>query len=191
LNAPISVTVGIDAVDLVWLVDQHFDQGHTGEEKMRVPFRSLAAFAALLMAGSIVPYAAADDTPPKKDVPECLYRDAHYGLGAVICVALQFGQQCGEGGKWELPTDKNDFSKVCAKAQTPIPGILPVQCIYHDVNYALGAIICVGPRYGLKCESNSEWKKPKDSGTLEEVCRNAQIPSPISSAAPATSAKSP
>jgi hypothetical protein len=160
------------------------------EAKMRVPFGSLAAFATFLVAGSIlvarstVSYAAAADTAPgdtAQKVPECLYRDAHYGPGAVICVAPQFGQRCDKG-TWTKPTSEESFDKICASAKISVPGIPPAQCMYHDVKYAPGAMICVAPHFGLICNTDGGWNP---AGGFEKACANAQIPAPTYPAAPA------
>lgn len=154
---------------------------------MRAPFRSLAAVTTLLVAGSMVPNADAADpapaAPPAPPAPpQCLYRDAKYGLGAVICVAPQFGQQCNKDSAWTDPTNKDPFDKVCASAKISVPGIPPAQCIYHDVKYAPGAIICVAPEYGQMCLPDGGWGVPSDF----EGCKNAQVPAPTYSAAPAS-----
>ncbi len=145
---------------------------------MRGPFRSLAAVTTLMMAGSMVPNADAADPAP----PQCLFRDAKYGLGAVICLAPQFGQQCNKDGAWTDPTNKDPFDKVCASAKISVPGIPPAQCIYHDVKYAPGAIICVAPKNGQMCLTDGGWGVPSDFGG----CNDAQIPAPTYPAAPAS-----
>jgi hypothetical protein len=151
---------------------------------MRALFKSLAAFATVLVAGSTVSYAAAADAAPadaEKKPPECVFRDAHYGPGAVICVAPQFGQQCTNGA-WTKPTSDDSFNKICASAQIPVPGIPAAQCLYHDVKYAPGAMICVAPRVAQICNTDGGWAPPED---FEHACANAQIPAPTYPAAPA------
>jgi hypothetical protein len=166
------------------------------EAKMRTPSRSLAAFAALflvafatlLMEGSVAAYAAgADDAPgdKSKKPSECEYRDAKYGEGAMICVAQGFAQICGDKSKWSDPTQAAPYDKVCANAKISVPGAPPVQCLYHDVKYAVGAKICVGPYYGLACIADGEWVPEPDTTGFKKSCANAQIPAPTYPAAPA------
>jgi hypothetical protein len=168
-------------VHLVWLVELFRDPVIAGEAKMRAPIRSLAAVATLLVAGSMVPNADAAD-PASPAPPQCLYRDAKYGLGATICVAPQFGQQCNKDSAWTDPTNKDPFDKVCASAKISVPGIPPAQCIYHDVKYAPGAIICVAPKVRQMCNIDGGWTTP--SG--DDNCKNAQTPAPTYPAAPAS-----
>jgi hypothetical protein len=133
---------------------------------MRGPFKSLDTLAVVLM--SMMSSAAADAVPS-----QCLYRDAHYGQGAFICVAPNMAQQCGPDSKWDPPASQS----ACANAQISIPG----QCIYHDVKYATGARICVGPRLGMSCTDNGSWVSDKD---IADACKNAQIPAPTYPASP-------
>jgi hypothetical protein len=169
------------------------------EAKMWTPSRSLAAFATLflvafatlLMEGSMVAYAAAaeaapgDTSPPKPPEPpkpsQCLYGDAKYGQGAVICVAPQFGQQCGKDSKWDSPTKEAPFDTICAGARASVPGVPPAQCIYHDVKYAPDAMICVAPSYMQICGNAGVWSP----AVRFDPCKNAQIPAPTYPAAPA------
>jgi hypothetical protein len=166
------------------------------EAKMWTPSRSLAAFAVLplvafatlLMEGSMVAYAvAADDAPgdKSKKPPECEYRDAKYGEGAMICVAPGFAQICGDKSKWGDPTQAAPYDKVCASAKISVPGAPPVQCLYHDVKYVPGSKICVGPYYGLACTDDGKWVPEPDDTGFKISCANAQIPAPTYPAAPA------
>lgn len=157
----------------------------SGEAKMRAPFRSLSAFATLLVAGWMVPDGAVADPPPGDTgkPSQCLYGDAKYGLGAVICVAPQFGQQCGKDSKWDPPTKEAPFDTICARARASVPGVPPAQCIYHDVKYAPDAMICVAPGYMQICGTAGVWSPAAPFGP----CENAQIPAPTYPAAPAAS----
>jgi hypothetical protein len=142
---------------------------------MRGPFRSLDALAVVLVSASMMSYAVAADPSPS----QCLYRDAHYGQGAIICLAPNVAQQCGPDSKWDPPAGQSS----CANAQISVPGMPPNQCIYHDVKYATGARICVGPRLGMGCAENGSWVLDKD---IADACKNAQIPAPTYPASPAS-----
>src|ERR1700688_3990241 len=122
---------------------------------MRAPLRSFAAFVTLLVVGPTVSYPAPADTA--KSSTECMYRDAKYGPGAVICVAPAFGQQCADSGKWSDPASKDPFDKMCAGAKIEVPGTPQVQCLYHNVKYTPGARICVAPKFGMTCGSDGGW----------------------------------
>jgi hypothetical protein len=148
---------------------------------MRAPLITLAAFSILSMAPIGAKAAAAADASAP---PECIFRDAHYGLGAVICVAPQFGQLCQPDG-WSLPTGDKGLDKTCAGAQIPVPGVPPPQCIYHDVKYTPGAIICVAPHFGQTCTDNGAWSLATATNDFDKACANAQIPAPTYPAAPA------
>lgn len=148
---------------------------------MRAPFRISATCATLFVAGSMASYAAAADA--EKKVSECQYRDAHYGPGAVICVAPGFGQECDDKSTWTKPTSADSLDKICASAKIPVPGLPPAQCIYHDVKYAPGALICVAPNFGQICNADGGWNP---IASFERPCANAQIPAPTYPAAPAT-----
>lgn len=168
---------------------------------MRALFGSLAAVAVLLVAWLMAPDAdAAESVPPASGAPaaaaapvdtgkpadagkpapppQCLYRDAKYGLGAVICVAPKFGQQCDKDGKWTGPMNE----EACAGAQIYVPGFPPAQCIYHDVKYAPNALICVAPSVGQVCGTDGVWSPVTGFGP----CKNAPIPAPTYPAAPAS-----
>jgi hypothetical protein len=158
---------------------------------MLAPFSASLAFATLLLAGPTASEAAATDAAPAqatKPTP-CTYRDANYGINAVICVAPHFGQVCGDGGKWSDPTGDHNLKDACANAQIPVPGIPPPQCMYHDVKYAPNGIICVGPHFGQTCNIDGGWSainggKHPGGEIFNEVCANAQIPLPILPAPP-------
>ncbi len=152
---------------------------------MRILFRILVAFAALLLAGSMVPYAAAADPAPSK----CSHRDINYGQGEFICVAPGYAQVCDTGNTWKAPENNAPYKDLCDKAARTVDP--PAQCIYHDVKYTPGASICVGKNFPLKCSADGSWTT--DDYNVPEKCKNAQIPSPTYPAAPATSsaAKSP
>jgi hypothetical protein len=154
---------------------------------MWIGFKTSAAIAALLVARSITAQAAPTDAVPT--TPVCTYRDAHYGPGALICVAPKVGQICGDDGHWVTPTQS--FREACANAQIPVPGAptpapapasssSPTQCKYHDVTYAEGAMICVAPRFGQTCTSNGSWSPFSSDKDFKTACENAQIPAPAS-----------
>jgi len=152
---------------------------------MRATFFCLAAFATLLVAGSMVPDADAADPAPADTgkSSQCLYGDAKYGLGAVICVAPGFGQICGDKDTWGKPTSGDPFDRICARAQTSVPGVPPAQCIYHDVKYGPNARICVAPGSAQICGVDGTWG-PAISNVKE--CDNAQVPAPTYPAPPAS-----
>jgi hypothetical protein len=101
----------------------------------------------------------------------------------VICVAQAFGQQCHNDGTWEKPTNQDPIDKVCAGAKISVPGTPPAQCIYHDVKYAPGAVICVAPEFGQACSSDGVWGPA--STEFDKKCDKAQIPAPTYPTAPA------
>jgi hypothetical protein len=149
---------------------------------MRVIFQVLAAFATLSLGAPMVVKAASGPDSP----PSCIYRDSHYGNNAVVCIAPGYGQICDANGKWGDPTNNDKIQQLCATAQIPVPGITPVQCIYHDVKYTEGSFICVAPYYGQSCGKNGMWEKeqiaaiPRKEASGKEVfydpCANAQVP---------------
>jgi hypothetical protein len=156
---------------------------------MRAPFSVSLAFATLLLGGPTVAEAAPTDPAPAPAPPAkstlCTYRDATYGPSAVICIAPKYGLVCGESGAWGKPTGENNVIDACANAQIPVPGALPPQCIYHDVKYNVGSVICVAPYYGQSCSENGRWVKEvtvisrKEASGKEvfyDVCANAQVP---------------
>ena len=141
---------------------------------MRAPFRSLAAFATLLVASSMVPDADAADPAPAAADPapadkgkapadtgkssQCSYGGLAYGDGAVICVAPKFGQKCDDKGKWGAPRRTNIRSTHYVRGrQIPFPVFLRIQCTYHDVKYSPGANICVAPKLEQKCRTDGGW----------------------------------
>ena len=94
----------------------------------------------------------------------------------MICVAPGYAQVCDKDA-WKAPA-KDD---VCAKAEVAVPGTFLNQCIYHDVRYAVGAKICVGPNFGLTCK-NDGWTDGDHN--LHKTCEHAQIPAPTYPASP-------
>jgi hypothetical protein len=146
---------------------------------MQAPFRFLVVLAVLLHVGSIVSCAAAADSA--NAATGCLYRDAHYGTNAVICVAPGFAQLCDKDNTWKPPAKDPPYNEVCANAKISIPGTPPAQCTYHDVKYAIGATICVGPNFGLSCNDNGSWDRDPN---LKKACDHAQIPAPTYPASP-------
>jgi hypothetical protein len=142
---------------------------------MRPSFRGLLAFSVFFTAIA-APFAARADTASAEPgkAADCLYRDAHYGNGAVICVAPQYGQRC-TNGVWSTPIHDEGFDKMCAGAQIAVPGVPAAQCLYHDFKYAPGAMICVAPHIGLTCNPDGGWVP---AANVERACANAQIPNP-------------
>jgi hypothetical protein len=154
---------------------------------MWIGFKASAAIATLLVARSIAAQSAPTDAAPT--TPACTYRDAHYGPGAMICVAPKLSQICGDDGQWAAPTLA--FREACANAQVPVPGAAtpasaaasssgPTLCTYHDVKYSEGSMICVAPRFGQTCISNGSWSAFSSDKDFKTACENAQIPAPAS-----------
>jgi hypothetical protein len=153
---------------------------------MRVLFRFSATFSTLLLLAPTVAEAAADSATAQSTKPTlCTYRDANYGLKAVICVARNYAQECDDKGSWGKPSTE----PACAEAQIPVPGIPPAQCLYHDVKYGPNAVICVAPKFGQTCGDNGTWSPVTSGKDFAEACKNAQIPAPLNPTAPASSSK--
>jgi len=139
------------------------------------------------------PPAPAAPTPPSK----CIYNNAIYTQGAVICVGPQFGQSCGNTGSWnDLSNAAGSFKEACANAQFTSPGAveppaIPAKCTYHDVTYTNGAVICIGPKFGQTCNPNGSWSDfSRNAGTFAAACKDAQVPSPTGGS-PATGGTTP
>jgi hypothetical protein len=142
---------------------------------MSAPFSVSLAVATMLLNGPRVAEAAAGDTADGSNKPMlCTYRDAKYGPSAVICVAPHYGQTCGTDGKWLDVTNAGKIGDACANAQISVPGTPPTQCIYRDIKYAVGSIICVAPSFGQQCGDNGSWTNPGNA--LGKPCETAQIP---------------
>jgi hypothetical protein len=145
---------------------------------LEVEMRRIEGHLALIVSVVIemVPVATLADTPPPDPAKaqECLYRDSHYGNGAIVCVAPQYGQRCTNGA-WAPPTRDEGVDKICANAQVLVPGPTASQCLYHDAKYAPGALICAAPHTGLACNPDGGWSA---AANLDKACANAQIPNP-------------
>jgi hypothetical protein len=149
---------------------------------MRVLCRILVNLAAFFLAGSMVPNANAADPPPSK----CSHRDINFGQGEFICVAPGYAQIC-DNNSWKAPEKSTPYNDICAKFQVFVS---PSQCIYHDVKYTTGSIICVGPNFSIGCTENGIWALDQDTlkrSKEDAACKNAQIPTPTYPAAPSTS----
>jgi hypothetical protein len=49
---------------------------------------------------------------------QCIYHDVKYAVGAAICVAPSYAQQCQENGSWlKFP----ELNTACKNAQIPVP----------------------------------------------------------------------
>jgi len=136
-------------------------------------------FATVLLTGPMVAAATADPVATQSTKSTlCTYRDANYGLNAVICVAPKFGQVCEDGGKWSNPKSTENLDQACANAQIPAPGVPPAQCLYRDVKFALGSLICVAPHFAQECGDNGRWITitPVPGTAYYKACADAQIP---------------
>jgi hypothetical protein len=147
----------------------------------RIRRQSLEASAALtlLIIRPLMIEAAVADPSPAPAL--CIYRDANYGPNATICIAPGFGQRCIDGGQWSDPAADHGLKDACAGAQVSVPGAIPPQCIYHDVKYTAGSVICVAPNYGQSCSEKGSWQPVptvavKRGEAFYGACANAQVP---------------
>ncbi len=123
----------------------------------------------------------------------CIYRDSHYSIGAVVCVAPHYGQTCGKDGGWTEASNDGALKDACASAQiatnpTP-PAPTSVTCAYHAIAYSPGSTICVAPHFGQSCVKNDDgkdahWSPVSNDAVLKNACANAQIPAPTGPPAP-------
>jgi hypothetical protein len=143
------------------------------------------ASVAVIVSMSTAPAAGPPATPEPgtSSLPKCIYNNASYTSGAVICVGPGFGQSCNDKGFWDALNSPESLKDACVKAQFTSPGAaerpaIPANCTYHDVSYTNGAIICIAPGFGQTCNPNGSWSDFSKAGIFATACKNAQIPSP-------------
>jgi hypothetical protein len=56
------------------------------------------------------------------------------------------------------------------------PSWPPGTCVYRDLHYTNGTVICVGPHFGQTCNKDGIWDPPTNAKPLQDVCEKAQIP---------------
>jgi hypothetical protein len=144
----------------------------------RAPRKLLRVSTALAaLALTTLNLAAADSGSTSS---QCIYRDSHYGVGALICVGPQVGQKCSKDG-W---ADDVDFvaATACTGASIPSPGAPPpAQCTYRDTKYTQYAVICVAPGVAEICNKDGSWTPAAPDLKLsidffKTACAAAQIP---------------
>jgi len=60
-------------------------------------------------------------------------------------------------------------------------------CIYRDLHYTGGTVVCVAPHFGQICNKDGGWDPPTNAAPIQEACASAQIPTnPAPSTPPPT-----
>lgn len=67
-------------------------------------------------------------------------------------------------------------------AAADAPSWPPGTCVYRDLHYTNGTVICVAPHFGQTCNKDGVWDPPTNAAPLpnvaplQDVCASAQVP---------------
>jgi hypothetical protein len=61
-------------------------------------------------------------------------------------------------------------------------------CVYRDLHYTNGTVICIAPHFGQICNKDGVWDVPNNARPLQELCETAQIPTNPSPSTPSPAA---
>jgi hypothetical protein len=67
------------------------------------------------------------------------------------------------------------YAAPVAPAENDLQKKSPSECLFRDVRYGVGTVICVAPAYGQQCDENGRWKDPTNQAPIDKVCESAKI----------------